>query len=106
MGQVCTNINYEGETSRSNSERFGEHMGALASQCDSTRKKSVFFEHIMSEHGGSNPKIGLDLIAKCPGDTTMRQAIEAVSIRENRPVLNGKEEWTNEPKKRRQKTRD
>ena len=58
VGQVCTNINYEGETSRSNGERFGEHMGVLASQCDSTRKKSVFFEHVMSEHGGYNPKIG------------------------------------------------
>ena len=67
-------------------------MGMLTSQCDSTRKKSVFFEHVFSEHENSNPKIGLELIARCPGDTTMRQSIEAVSIRENKPVLNGKEE--------------
>ena len=43
------------------------------------------------------------LDARCPRDATMRQAIEAVSIRENKPVLNGKKEWTNEPKKRREK---
>ena len=33
----------------------------------------------------------------------MRQAIEAVVIRENEPVLNGKDEWTNNPRKRKEK---
>ena len=97
--KLCSNISYEGETSRSDGERFGEHMGMLMSNCDSSRKKSVFFQHIMEEHENINPKIGLEVIARCPGDATMRQAIEAVSIRENKPVLNGKEEWTNEPRK-------
>ena len=104
-GQKCTDVNYEGETARSEGERFGEHMRLVQSQCDSTRKKSVFFDHIREEHGNVNPRIGLEIIAKCPGDTTMRQAIEAVSIRENKPVLNGKDEWTNDPRQRKEKTR-
>ena len=45
-GKMCSNISYEGETSRSDGERFGEHMGMLMSNCDSSRKKSVFFQHV------------------------------------------------------------
>ena len=36
----------------------------------------------------------------------MRQAIEAVWIRENKPVLNGKDEWTNDPRKRKDKAKN
>jgi hypothetical protein len=102
-GRECTDIDYDGETSRSNGDRFGEHMKLLYSQCDSTRHKSVFFDHVRTVHGNVNPPIGFEIIARCPGDPTMRQAIEAVVIRENKPVLNGKDEWTNNPRKRKEK---
>ena len=100
-GRECENINYEGETSRSIGERFGEHMYALLSNSDSIRRRSVFYEHVVEEHGNVNPEISLELIARCPGDATIRQAIEAVSIRDGKPVLNSKDEWTNQPRKRR-----
>ena len=104
-GHECVNIDYGGETSRSDGERFGEHMKLLQSECDSTRRKSVFYQHVREAHGNINPTIGLEIIAKCPGDATMRQAIEAVWIRENKPVLNGKDEWTNDPRKKKDKSK-
>ena len=99
-GQECSRIHYEGETSRSTGERTKEHVEKLWSKCDSTRRKSVFYDHVVKVHNNENPKLGLEVVARCPGDATMRQALEAVSIRENKPVLNGKEEWSNQPRKR------
>ena len=52
------------------------------------------------EHGGVTPPLKLEIVSRCPGDPGLRQATEAVSIRENKPCLNGKDEWTNEPRKR------
>ena len=80
-------------------------MKLLQNECDSTRRKSVFYQHVKEAHGNINPPIGLEIIAKCPGDATMRQAIEAVWIRENKPVLNGKDEWTNDPRKKKDKSK-
>ena len=41
-----------------------------------------------------------EILGKFPDDPAMRQATEAVSIRCNKPSLNNKMEWTNEPKPR------
>ena len=98
--EQCTKIEYEGETARSISERFGEHTYYLSHQNERIRKKSILYEHIKKEHDSEVPSVKLEILARCPGDPSLRQAIEAVCIRENKPVLNGKEEWTNQPKKR------
>ena len=91
--------NTKGKPSRSIGERFGEHTGLILSKNENARKKSVFYEHILSKHN-VNPQLGLEVIARCPGDATLRQATEAVAIRDDKPVLNGKDEWTNQPRKR------
>ena len=43
--------------------------------------------------------MGLTVLHR-PGDASMRQALEAVIIRKEDPPLNRKQEWTNEPRKR------
>ena len=96
----CIDINYEGETSRSIEERYSEHDYLLKHQDEKFRKRSVFYDHVMGEHNGENPPIKLEIVARCPGDAALRQAIEAVRIREEKPILNGKEECTNQPRKR------
>ena len=48
-------------------------------------------------------EIKLELVARTQSDPTLRQALEAVMIRENKPLLNTKEEWSNQPRKRKEK---
>ena len=57
---------------------------------------------MQNEHGGEVPQLKLEILSRCPGDPGLRQATEAVSIRENKPPLNGKDEWTNEPRKKKE----
>ena len=99
-GEQCSNVNYEGETSRSTGERFPGHMSVLNSNKEQVRQKSFFYDHIMESHNGEIPPLSLEILRRFPGDPALRQATEAVSIRTNKPSLNGKEEWTNEPRKR------
>ena len=65
------------------------------------RKKSFMYEHAESTHGGIIPPVNLEIIARFTGDAGVRQAAEAVYIREEKPPLNGKDEWTNQPRRRR-----
>ena len=102
-GQKCEGIVYEGETSRSIAERFNEHMATLNSDSDTTRRKSMMYEHVRARHGNVNPDVKLELIARTQSDPTLRQALEAVLIREDKPVLNTKEEWSNQPRKRQER---
>ena len=102
-GKKCEGVIYEGETSRSIAERFNEHMALLQSESDSTRRKSMLFEHVRDEHRSINPPVKLELVARTQSDPTLRQALEAVVIREERPILNSKEEWSNQPRKRKEK---
>ena len=102
-GNKCKGVIYEGETSRSIAERFNEHMALLQSESDSTRRKSMMFEHVYHKHGNLNPPVTLELIARTQSDPTLRQALEAVVIREEKPILNSKEEWSNQPRKRKEK---
>ena len=67
------------------------------------RKRSFLYDHVQKEHRGEIPPLKLEIVRRCPSDPGLRQATEAVSIREFRPPLNGKDEWTNEPRKRREK---
>ena len=48
---------------------------------------------------GQYPPLKFEILKKFPGDPALRQATEAVSIRRNKPKWNGKEEWSNEPRK-------
>ena len=60
-------------------------------------------EHVTNELNGEVPPVVVEIIARCPGDPALRQAIEAVKIREDNSPLNGKEEWTNQPRKAKDK---
>ena len=96
----CKGVDYIGETSRSVSERFDEHLKVMNSECKETRKKSFLHDHVEKIHNGIPPPLNVEILASCTGDPSMRQALEAVLIRKNDPVLNRKQEWTNEPRQR------
>ena len=100
-GEHCSGIQYEGETSRSTGERFPEHLNLIRNKKEQLRQKSVFYDHAWEAHGGAVPPLRFEVLGRFPDDPAMRQATEAVSIRRNKPVLNSKQEWTNEPKVRR-----
>ena len=102
-GKQCTNINYEGETSRSAGERFKGHMSVIKSKDELIRQKSILYDHMWESHNGEVPPLGLEILGKFPGDPALRQATEAVSIRKNKPTMNGREEWTNDPMKKKEK---
>ena len=73
-------------------EKFDEHND------DIQKKKSdtPIYQHFLEEHnnGGVQPT-SLKIIKRCPSDAMLRQATEAVYIRENDPVLNRKVEFGN-----------
>ena len=50
------------------------------------------------------PLLNVKVLASCPSDARMRQALEAVIIRKENPLLNRKQEYTNEPRKRKIKS--
>ena len=99
-GHPCEGTFYEGETSRSVGERFSEHMKTIRSGNESTKKKSFLYDHVRNQHNDETPPVKLEVVAQCLGDPGFRQALEATRIREEKPSLNGKEEWTNQPRKR------
>ena len=68
----------------------------------SERKKSFIYDHANEEHGGNIPPVTLEIIERFTGDAGARQAAEAVCIRDERPKMNGKDEWTNQPRRRRE----
>ena len=100
QGNPCVDIDYEGETSRSTEERFGGHMSIIYSKKEQTRQTSFLYDHMWEAHNGEVPPLKIKILGKYPGDPGLRQATEAVSIRQNKPKMNGKNEWTNEPRPR------
>ena len=104
-GVTCSNVQYIGETSRSVGERFKEHYAKYNHAKQSVRQTSVFFDHVQKQHEGRNQPIKLEVEARFPGNAALRQAAEAVVIREKKPALNGKEENTNQPRRRRERNR-
>ena len=99
--QPCNNAFYVGETSRSVRERYREHHKKMTHEKLAERKKSFMYEHAEKTHGGIMPPVNLEIIARFTGDAGVRQAAEAVYIREEKAPLNGKDEWTNQPRRRR-----
>ena len=71
-------------------------------QKKSEQKKSFMYEHITEVHGGCVPPVTLEIVERFINEPGVRQAAESVLIREERPPLNGKDEWTNLPRKRRE----
>ena len=101
QGNPCADINnYEGETSRSTEERFVGHMNALRSKREQMRQTSFLYDHMWEAHNGEIPPLKIKILGRYPGDPGLRQAAEAVSIRLNKPKMNSKNEWTNEPRPR------
>ena len=80
-------------------------MKLIESDNQVTRKKSFLYDHVQNQHNGEVPPLKLEIKAQCLGDPGYRQALEATRIREEKPPLNGKEEWTNQPRKRKEERR-
>ena len=78
-------------------------MSVLRSKREQVQQGSFLYSHIWGSHNGEIPPLKIEVLRKFPGDPALRQATEAVSIRMNRPSLNGKDEWTNEPRKQSKK---
>ena len=95
---------YEGESSRSLSERFKEHNYKYRSK----QKTSVFYNHMLEVHQGEMHDLGIEILSTYPGDAMLRQISEAVNIKENRPDLNKKDEWgnSNVPRERKSDNQD
>ena len=94
---------YIGETSRSISERFSEHMIGLQRK----QERSVLYRHMREKHQDAEEKqLKLQILATCPGDAMLRQVTEATYISEMKPSINAKEEWgnTNIPRQRHEDT--
>lgn len=83
---------YVGETSRSLAERYREHM-TLFGRKDNN---SVMFKHAQSQHKEEIEQVTwkVKILARCPGDPSLRQATEATYIYNKRPMLNRKSEHT------------
>ena len=77
-----------------------EHSKMLKSSCPSTRKKSFLHQHVHSAHNGEIPPLSFEIFGTYAGDPSLRQALEAVLIRNTDPCLNRKQEWNNEPRKK------
>ena len=86
-------LDYDGDTCRSTAEGFFGHMNALKDKKELIRQKSFIYDHIMEHHNGEILPLRLKIFGRFPGDTALRQATKAFSIRENKPSLNGAK-WT------------
>ena len=75
-------------------------MSTLRSKNEQIRQKSFLYDHMWEVHNGKIPPLKIEILGKHPGYPGLRQATEAVSIRQNKPKMNGKNEWTNEPRPR------
>ena len=68
QGNPCTDITYEGETSRSTEERFIGHMNALRSKNEQIRQTSFLYDHMWEAHSGEIPTLKIEILGKYPGD--------------------------------------
>ena len=83
--------NYIGETARSLGERCNEHIKKL----ERKESTSVFHQHMIEKHSGTEQSLSIQLLGTCPNDAMLRQVTEATYIHMNNPELNAKEEWGN-----------
>ena len=72
-------------------DRYQEHMMLL----ESKHNASVFYKHVHDCHREEEDQIiwKIKVLSRCPGDASLRQAIEATYIYETRPELNGRVEY-------------
>ena len=86
-----TIVNYGGETSRSIGERFNEHLEDILKK----KTNAPMYQHFSEMHNSITQPISLKVIKSYPFNAMLRQATEAVYIKENKPVLNAKMEFGN-----------
>ena len=51
------------------------------------------YEHSVKHHNGAKVEFKVKILGTCVGDPLLRQCMEAVAIRDEKPTLNGREEW-------------
>ena len=72
-------------------ERCNEHIKKL----ERKESSSVFHQHMIEKHSGTEQSLSIQLLGTCPNDAMLRQVTEATYIHTNNPELNAKEEWGN-----------
>ena len=80
---------YDGETAHPIKERFKEHLDDYRLR----PQTSAMHEHSVEKHDGQKVNFKVKILGVCPGDALLRQCMEAVSIRDTKPIMNGREEW-------------
>ena len=93
---TCENVRscagvYYGETCDAIRNRYGEHIDDYKHK----RKESAFLKHCYDKHNGEVKKLNVKIIGTCTFDPMLRQCLEAVMIRENKPEMNCRSEWGN-----------
>ena len=81
---------YIGESARSIGTRFKEHVEKF----ENNDPTSAFYKHSIEKHDGNHPSLGLEILSVHPGDAMLRQITESVYIKNYKPDLNNKEEWS------------
>ena len=57
-------------------------------------ENSVLWRHCREEHGGEEQTFEVKMRKAFRGDTTLRQTVESLDIRQEAPRMNNKEEWS------------
>ena len=83
------NGKYDGETSEVIKERFGEHLDDYRLR----PQTSVMHAHSIEHHNGTKVDFKVKILGTCVGDPLLRQCMEAVAIRDDKPSMNRREEW-------------
>ena len=90
---------YIGETAGPIKERFREHHDDYRLR----PQKSAMATHSNEKHNGENVNFHVKIRGVCPGDPLLRQCMESVIIRDDKPEMNGREEWGSADDKKRTK---
>ena len=81
--EVETIVDYGGETSRSIGERFNEHLEDI----EKKKINTPMYQHFSEKHNSITQPISLKIIKSYPFDAMLRQATEAIYIKENKQNL-------------------
>ena len=80
---------YHGHTSSNGYTRGTKHAQDLVAKCER------LWKHCVNEHNGEIPNFRMNIVAQCRNDSTKRQIIESILIRNTKPkhTMNERSEW-------------
>ena len=92
---------YIGETADAIKRRFEKHLDDYRLR----PQKSTMHTHSVEHHKGNEVEYKVKILGTCTSDALLRQCMEAVAIRDRKPIMNGREEWGTNKDKKTQSTR-